>query len=557
MADNLTTTATVSTVPVATVIATDDAGAGGHVQRVKLSLSADGSAAPITADADGLLVNLGANNDVTVTGTVTATLVAGGDVDVLTVPAPLSTTGTGTEATALRVTVATDSTGVLSVDDNGGVLTVDGTVTAAAQPGVDIGDVTINNAAGAAAVNIQDGGNAITVDGTVTVGSITAGDNNIGNVDIVTMPNVVVGSGTLTAVTTITNAVTVAQATAASLNATVVQGAAGTAWEQIGDVAHDAPGAAINPLAVGGYASAAAPTDVSADADVVRAWMLRNGATATALTAAGALIGGDAANGIDVDVTRLPTLTAVTTVSTVTNLSQQGGVAISLNTGVRDTGTQRVTIATNDSVPVTFTGSTDVATQTSLALVKTAVELIDDPVFADDAAFTVGTSKVMAAGLQAVAHSSAPDVADALDAVIAIANRDRVPFVIGGHPNPFTYSMSITTAVTNAIIGATNAAGTKPVVTGITVVLDNASTVFPTFIIGFGTANTPAMATTPGTAQILASHPGIPAGGGMSHGDGSGMLGVGVDGDEIRITTTGTAGGNGLYVTVTGYLVSS
>jgi hypothetical protein len=34
--------------------------------------------------------------------------------------------------------------------------------------GTDIGDVTINNANGAAAVNIQDGGNTITVDGTVT-----------------------------------------------------------------------------------------------------------------------------------------------------------------------------------------------------------------------------------------------------------------------------------------------------------------------------------------------------------------------------------------------------
>jgi hypothetical protein len=32
------------------------------------------------------------------------------------------------------------------------------------QPGVDIGDVTVNNAAGASAVNIQDGGNSITVD---------------------------------------------------------------------------------------------------------------------------------------------------------------------------------------------------------------------------------------------------------------------------------------------------------------------------------------------------------------------------------------------------------
>jgi len=48
-----------------------------------------------------------------------------GDVDVLSVPAPLSTAGGGAEATALRVTIANDSTGLLSVDDNGASLTVD------------------------------------------------------------------------------------------------------------------------------------------------------------------------------------------------------------------------------------------------------------------------------------------------------------------------------------------------------------------------------------------------------------------------------------------------
>jgi hypothetical protein len=37
----------------------------------------------------------------------------------------------------------------------------------------------------------------------------------------------------------------------------------------------------------------------------VRAWHLRNGAAATVITAAGALIGGDATNGLDVDVTRI------------------------------------------------------------------------------------------------------------------------------------------------------------------------------------------------------------------------------------------------------------
>jgi hypothetical protein len=43
------------------------------------------------------------------------------------------------------------------------------------------------------------------------------------------------------------------------------------------------------------------------------------------------------------------------TIDTVTNLAQMGGTALSMNTGVRDAGTQRVTVATNDVVPVTGT----------------------------------------------------------------------------------------------------------------------------------------------------------------------------------------------------------
>lgn len=76
-----------------------------------------------------------------------------------------------------------------------------------------------------------------------------------------------------------------------------------------GGTAHDAVDSGL-PLKVGGYASAAAPTGVSGDGDRVNAWFLRNGAQATVLTAAGALVGGDAANGLDVDVTRLPALVA-------------------------------------------------------------------------------------------------------------------------------------------------------------------------------------------------------------------------------------------------------
>lgn len=47
------------------------------------------------------------------------------------------------------------------------------------------------------------------------------------------------------------------------------------------------------------------------------------------------------------------TLAAVTTVATVTSLTQMNGQAIAMGTGVRTAGTQRVTIATDDSVPVT------------------------------------------------------------------------------------------------------------------------------------------------------------------------------------------------------------
>ena len=91
------------------------------------------------------------------------------------------------------------------------------------QPGVDIGDVTVNNAAGASAVNVQDGGNSLTVDGAVTVTNATAAN----------LKAEVVGTGTF-----------------------AVQAAAA------GDVAHDAVDSG-NPLKVGGKATNAEPAAVA------------------------------------------------------------------------------------------------------------------------------------------------------------------------------------------------------------------------------------------------------------------------------------------------------
>ena len=172
-------------------LATDDAGVGGHVQIVKLALSADGSASPITADAGGLLVNLGANNDVTVTGTVTANLSATDNTVLDNIDSNTdygAVVGGGVEATALRVTIASDSTGVLSVDDNGASLTVDNaglTALNGAISGTELQvDVVGALPAGTNAIGKLAANSGVDI-GDVDVTSIAAGTNSIGNVGLI------------------------------------------------------------------------------------------------------------------------------------------------------------------------------------------------------------------------------------------------------------------------------------------------------------------------------------------------------------------------------------
>jgi hypothetical protein len=116
--------------------------------------------------------------------------------------------------------------------------------------------------------------------------------------------------------------------------------------QTVGNVPHDS-GDTGNPVKIGGKASATAPADVTAS-DRVNAWLLLNGAQATALTAAGALIGGDATNGLDVDVTRLPALAAGdnavgrvkitdgTTVATVRELGTNDAMNVAIVDGAGD-----------------------------------------------------------------------------------------------------------------------------------------------------------------------------------------------------------------------------
>lgn len=131
--------------------------------------------------------------------------------------------------------------------------------------GTDIGDVTINNSTGAAAVNIQDGGNTITVDGTVAATQS--------------------GSWSLAA----NQSVNVAQMNGVAT--TMGNGASGTGVQRVtiasdstgqiisrGDIAHDAADSG-NPLKVGGKAQShlADPAEVSAANDRVNALFDRVG----------------------------------------------------------------------------------------------------------------------------------------------------------------------------------------------------------------------------------------------------------------------------------------
>ena len=93
----------------------------------------------------------------------------------LTVDNPaLSVTGSGDESSALRVTLASDSTGLISVDDNNGSLTVDNSILSVTGGGLELGALRVtiaNNSTGV--LSIDDNGSSLTVDGTVTVANTT------------------------------------------------------------------------------------------------------------------------------------------------------------------------------------------------------------------------------------------------------------------------------------------------------------------------------------------------------------------------------------------------
>lgn len=185
-----------------------------------------------------------------------------------------------------------------------------------------------------------------------------------------------------------TGLVTVAQATASSLNAQVV-----------GVAATDAP-VSGNPVLQAGRASAAAPTDVSADGDVVPPWLLRSGAQVIQPTFAGVLQ--STGNGTAGTGTPRVTIASDNTAFTVNaaqsgswslaanqsvNVAQLAGTATSVNSGNKDAGTLRVVLATDQPA----------LTNSLLVNPGTAANW---GVYAEDAAETAGGNLMMAGAVR-------------------------------------------------------------------------------------------------------------------------------------------------------------
>lgn len=340
MADNVTLPLT-GTGDTTAIAATDDSGTG-HVQLVKLTLSADGSRTHLTADADGMLVNLGANNDVTVTGSVTANagtnlntsaLATSAKQDTLLAELQLKADLTETQPVSLATVPshAVTNAGVFVVQENGAALTalqlIDDTVqvlgtdtyTEATSKGITLGAVrrdtdttlvgTTNefgplqmDANGRLKVEAFSGETlpvsltSTTITGSVDTELPTAAAISAENTAAPTAPSIynfpllfdganwdrapgTSVDGALVNLGT-NNDVTITSGTVTTVSTVTAVTTVTNPVTVAGGAAHASP-VSGNPVLNAGRASNAIPTDVGADGDVASLWTNRNGAQVT------------------------------------------------------------------------------------------------------------------------------------------------------------------------------------------------------------------------------------------------------------------------------------
>lgn len=250
-------------------------------------------------------------------------------------------------------------------------------------------------------------------------------------------------------------------------------------------------------------------------------------------------IRGDTTNGVDVDVTRVVPGTGATDLGKAEDSPHATGDVGVMVLGVRNDNHVGRAATDGDYVPIALDGH---------GCVYVRGVNHDDPDID-------GPVKI---GARAIAHGSNPVAVAADDRTDIFTNRHGILFTIGGHPNVITRSVVITDAngpQTDASMVGTIATGTKIVVTAMAVTADHANTADVAVKIGFGATTIPADSAT-GANGILLDHPGIAAGSGVVIGNGAGMLGIGADGEELRLTCEDPVGGS-IAVTFSYYTIES
>lgn len=237
------------------------------------------------------------------------------------------------------------------------------------------------------------------------------------------------------------------------------------------------------------------------------------------------------------------------------NITGINGVAPSVGCGVSTAGTLRVAQATDCVVNTLVTngagaaavniqdGGNSITVDGTVTSTPSGVQSVQGDVAHD----AVDSGNPVKTGAVAIAHGTNPTAVAAGDRTNLYANRAGVPFVIGGHPNIITLRANSAAAQTDIAL-VTVGAGEKIVVTAVSALIANSTTVDTSVRIGFGAA------TTPTTTGVVLTHPGIAPGSGYNRGDGSGILGIGADGEDLRITnsvpTTGSIDALVSYYTV-------
>jgi len=591
-----------------------DVDASGHLQ-VDIAADSAGLATSANQLADGHNVTVdnttGAPANVQIgDGTDTALVSAGGAllVDASATTQPVSGTvtvthpalGGGVEAGAQRVTIASDSTGQVTIDGTvtanagTGTMTVDGSgvtqpVSAASLPLptgaatsanqlADGHNVTVDNASGGSAVNIQDGGNSITIDGTVTT---TAGTGLVNTVSTNNSTTSTLGiSGVFTGTgDDVTNyaSVTVqldSSHDSATDGMTFQFSIDDTNWDDVSLFTYTAAdGARRFQFPVTGqyfrivYTNGgtgqshfrvqtilhatnvltsihrlADTTHPDRSAQIVKAALVAQAAGSGDFTTIDATAGGNLKVSLEEVAGPVGGGTEATALRVTVATDSTGLVSI-------DDGGGNISTDWNGTVPPIGAGTEAAALRVTMATDSTGQMTVDGTVTAnagtgtrtitgDVAHDTADSGSPLSMGYNAAEFAADPPQIDTDgDRVRGIATPQGIAWTLGGHPNIVSREYMTTGAQTNDAISDTVAAGSHVVVTECEVLASAAGTTNPAVRIGFGATAVPTEPTTGNFVDgMVLSHPGLAAGSGVVRGNGSGVVAIGAAGAELRIT---------------------